>query len=119
MRKCCLNCHFLAKTHGEFKFAWDRTERAAGKVDNPPFRSMCRMGVWNPFIDQPDRPLAEVLQKRRGNRCFFTPYQPGMSFDAAKKLLEQQAQQRRSKWAKIAVGISFLALVVLVANTFY
>ena len=114
----CRTCHFLAKSHvdrrgGEFTFSWSEEDRATGGIaDN--YAGECAEGVWSTRID-PGLSIEDMLATSRRRDCFYVKAQEGMSFPAARKLLERQELNRRSnrerKTLWVAVGAGLVALI--------
>ena len=116
MRKCCLNCHFLTKSYPgpqgtPARFSWNEQERDNLRVDNH-YAAECAQGVWDTGIDPHlNERLPEILKKPRRNTCFFIRMQPGMSYQAAEKLLNLKSL-RKGEWrANVALIVSGLALL--------
>lgn len=111
MKKCCLNCHFLAKSRtnvaGQRERAfWNERELSQLHADHH-FAEQCAQGVWNTGLEPKLKArLPEILQRNRGNSCYFFKRQPGMSFPAAEKLQAHEATNRADRKATIAIWIS-------------
>ena len=116
MKKCCLNCHFLMKsTPSEagkpLRFSWNKQELSQFRVSDH-YAAECAQGVWDTGIDPGlNTQLREILQKKRGNSCFFIERQPGMSIPAAEKLQAHEATKKANRRATIALWISFASLI--------
>lgn len=117
-RKCCRNCHFLAKasrspTDGtSFRFSWNEGERSDPSSLSDHYAAECAQGVWDTGIDPSLKAqLPDILRKRRWGSCFFIRVQQGMSFPAAEKLLKLQKMRRSYWYAGVALLISFGSLL--------
>ena len=102
MQNCCKNCHFLAKEWVDSggrrnSFSWDDQERSDPRIkDN--YSAKCAQGIWDTGIDPKLKSgLPELLQKQRGDTCFFVERQAGMSFQAAEKLHKIRYETRNLK----------------------
>ncbi|MDE0331265.1 MAG: hypothetical protein OXL41_05295 [Nitrospinae bacterium] len=98
-------------------------DRAKGAVEDF-YAAECAEGVWSTRID-PDLSIEEMLTMNRKRNCFYIRKQEGMSFPAARKLLEFRERNRRSKrermtlWATVgAVLVALTSAAISVAAFF-
>ena len=117
MRKCCQNCHFLAKeivndAGTRHRWSWDQRERSELRLKEH-CAAQCAQGVWDTGIDPHlNAQLPKILLKQRGDSCFFLAAQSGMSFPAAEKLIELQNLKKSYWYARTALWISLISAVV-------
>ena len=117
--RTCRTCHFLAKTHvdraGDSSiFSWSEGDRARGKVEEF-YAAECAEGVWSTRID-PGLSIDKMLAKSRRRDCFFVETQDGMSFPAARKLLEMQERNRRSRRERMTLSATIIAVLVALTS---
>ena len=116
--KTCRTCHFLAKTHvdrtGDAIFSWNAGDRTRGAVEEF-YAAECAEGVWSTRID-PGLSIEKMLAKSRGRACFFVEAQEGMSFPAARKLLEMQERNRRSRRERMTLCATIVAVMIALAS---
>lgn len=98
MKKVCRDCHFLSSRvrdpygSGETN-PWNQEERDLMVIDDnddgfclwtEAYKPLCQKGVW---IAKSDPCTADELkgqlEKERHERCYFFPYDEGMSFNTA------------------------------------
>ena len=118
--KTCRSCHFLAKAHvdragGEYRFSWDDQERADGGVADY-YAAECAEGVWSTRID-PGLSLKDVLATNRRSTCFYVKAQEGMSFPAARNLLELHERHRRTRRERLMLAVAVTTSVVALVST--
>ena len=118
--KSCRTCHFLAKTHvartgQEFRLTWDQGERQTGEVAEY-YAAECAQGIWSMRID-PGLQLKDVLATNRKRGCFYLEMKRGMSFPAARTLLEEQERNRRSRRERLTLWIAVASVLVAVIAT--
>ena len=125
--RSCRTSHFLAKTHvgrtGDSIFSWSEDDRAKGAVEEY-YAAECAEGVWSTRID-PALNIEKMLTMSRKRDCFYLKKQKGMSFPAARKLLEFSERNRRSRrermtlWATVgAVLVALTSAAISVAAFF-
>ena len=125
--RSCRTCHFLAKAYvdrtGDFIFSWSAEDRAKGAVEDF-YAAECAEGVWSTRID-PGLSIEKILTINRKRNCFYIRKQEGMSFPAARKLLEFRERNRRSNrermtlWATVgAVLVALTSAAISVAAFF-
>ena len=101
MRKCCQNCHFLAKeivndAGTRHRWSWNQRERSELRLKEH-YAAQCAQGVWDTGIDPHlNAQLPKILLKQRGDSCFFLAAQSGMSFPAAEKLIALQNLKKKA-----------------------
>ena len=118
--KSCRTCHFLAKTHvdragQESRFTWDQGERQTGDVAEY-YAAECAQGIWSRRID-PGLQLKDLLATNRKRGCFHLETKRGMSFPAARALLEEQQRSRRSRRERLTLWIAVASVLVAVIAT--
>ena len=103
-KHCCRECHFFAKrilvTHRlneRIYLALRQNERTSLQVDKDSGWLACAQGVWDDRERVVDESAEDMVDKARGETCFFWPAQSGMSFDAAKVLQERASENRELK----------------------
>ena len=118
--RTCRSCHFLTKTHvdrtgREACFSWNTEERTNARVADH-YAAECSEGVWSTRITRGLR-LEDLLATNRGRNCFYVKMQEGMSFPAARQLLELQEKNRRTRreWILIWVAVT-TSLVGLIST---
>ncbi|HUX79094.1 MAG TPA: hypothetical protein VMW10_05040 [Alphaproteobacteria bacterium] len=109
MKRNCLNCHFLSKSHREedtgreLVFSLSEKERDALKIEPVGFDRgwhslLCHMGVWDEGLS----PLAIIkdetlLSQDRAYSCFFISFRKSMLFKAAIELQKRAEENRQLK----------------------
>ena len=117
--RSCRTCHFLAKTHvdrtGDSSiFSWSEEDRANGVVEEF-YAAECAEGVWSTRID-PGLSIEKMLATNRKRDCFYINKHEGMSFPAARKLLEFQERNRRSRRERMTLWATIGAVLVALAS---
>ncbi|RUO25509.1 hypothetical protein CWE09_01870 [Aliidiomarina minuta] len=128
MDKICANCHFLGKqhshqSHGEgvpfFIGSKERYELKKGNFSciSDMYSLRCLKEVWDERFNDNGIPLQDIVcQKNRENRCFFYPYDEGISFKAAEELqrrLQEHRQMKKSnKYTVIGLLIASMGLLI-------
>ncbi len=128
MKKVCTNCHFLGKQHKHqphdegVPFFLNDDERKSIQNGNVEFISegyaiRCLKGVWDQRFYDKEISLSSVLNsKERNNKCFFYPYDEGLSFSAAEELQKRHQdheQLRRSnRYTRIGLWVASGALMI-------
>ena len=125
LKKCCKNCHFLAKYTASrdgkvLTFSWNAEERSALQVSEL-YAAECHKGIWSEGISPAIKnEFNEILLKERADTCFFIETQEGMSYQAAGELFRlrrDNIQLRKSyRYTQIALGIAAFSLL---ANLIY
>ena len=120
LKKCCRNCHFLAKTTAapdRHRFSWDKTEREKLEIPDH-YTAECGKGIWSTGIDpQLKSKFSEILKDDRKDNCFFIEYHPGMSFSAAVELhrIKNDNRQLKKSYRYTQVGLWIAAISMLIA----
>ena len=125
LKKCCKNCHLLAKYTASrdgkvLTFSWNAEERSALQVSEL-YAAECHKGIWSEGISPAIKnEFNEILLKERADTCFFIETQEGMSYQAAGELFRlrrDNIQLRKSyRYTQIALGIAAFSLL---ANLIY
>jgi hypothetical protein len=109
--ECCLSCHFLAGTviyavplrsmpHDSIR-AVEVSEQDRVRIresERTPVNDLlkCWRGVWSHDEDSPDG-IRPILVEQRTGHCFFYPYKPSMTFEAAATLQERKNQESQAE----------------------
>ena len=112
-------CHFLAKTHVDrtgdsTRFTWSEEDRSKGAVEEF-YAAECAEGVWSTRID-PGLSIDRMLATNRNRCCFYIRKQEGMSFPAARKLLEFQERNRRSRRERMTLWATIGAVLIALTS---
>ena len=119
LKKCCRNCHFLAKTAAapdRRRFSWDKKEREELEIPDH-YTAECGKGIWNTAIDPNLKSrLSEILSEDRKDNCFFIENHPGMSFSAAEELhrIRNDNRQLKKSYRFTQVGLLIAALGLII-----
>ena len=125
MQNCCKNCHFLAKENvndagHRGSSTWSAQERSDLHVKDY-WAAKCVQGIWDTGIDPHlNSRLREILEKDRGDDCFFIETQDGMSFQAATALHKIRSENKNLKksYRYTQIGL-WIAAISLFLNLFY
>ena len=125
-KRCCRNCHFFAMRY----FASLQPALTSVRPLTPNERATlpseknrqwltCAQEVWG-IEKVGNEQLETIVDKARGEACFFRSVQEGMSFEAAKVLQERESQNRELKrsnrYTKTALAIATLGLIASVVS---
>ncbi|WP_027710414.1 hypothetical protein [Zooshikella ganghwensis] len=125
MESKCVNCHFLAKDNIHIQQSLKPHEREHVKngdyssiISKGPLSLYCAKGVWDERIDSSlvnvrDKNICKI--KRSKNKCFYIPYSPGMTRDAAEELLKHE---RENDKIKVENSYKRAALLLILPNWF-
>ena len=129
MKHCCRNCHFLANeyvyqtvddnhemVHRRILESWTQNDRAA-KMPSLDGMVFCHHGVWKSHISSVrPKDLKHTLDQNRYDKCFYWPYQKGMSLEAAAVLQKRESENRQLKmshrYTQIGLWISAAATFI-------
>lgn len=98
-KKCCKNCHFLAKYRRledgqEIKQTWNSKEKNKANL-HLDWAAECYREVWSTGIEPSLRQQLSSLINQERRDFFFFPIHKGMSFPAAAKLEERNEKNRQ------------------------
>ena len=99
----------------EPRLTWDEGERQTGEVAEY-YAAECAQGIWSTRID-PSLKLENVLATNRKRGCFYVKTMQGMSFPAARTLLEHQERNRRNRRERLTLWIAVASIIVAVIAT--
>lgn len=121
----CVNCHFLIKVmrtpDKDNKLTIDEKQRdmiRKGNFDLDIKEAFleCYFNVWQNLGTDRDNLLAEIVEMKRKDYCFFWNYRPKMSLPAAKILQKREAQMSEAnkdrKQVKCGLWIAAIALLI-------
>lgn len=120
MKRCCKNCHFLAKVHigpngEEFRFDWNKEERSNLRLRHEEQAAECAKGVWSTRLDPHlKRQIKDILIKNRKDDCFFIEMHEGMLFETASELqrLRQDSRELKRSYRYTQIGLWIAAVGV-------
>ena len=122
MKRCCINCHFLAKetseaVGGSHVFSWSPSDRS-NKAIKDHYAAKCWWGMWDCGSDPTlIESLEQLIATDRGDTCFFVETHAGMNFEAAKELQARMQQNRALKRSHLYTTIGlWIAGLGLIAN---
>ena len=136
-KQYCVDCHFFVKKESEHGSRLEASEinapeRETLRQGNDPWKTRdcdlsCSFGVWdegpNFFGFPTDARHQTIVEKDRGDSCFWWPYNPAMLLPATKILQEREAKNREAEHDRIltrkALWIAAIALVANVAMKVY
>ncbi len=116
MKQRCVNCQFLCKVHlnhagKESRHTWNSEERELGFIGEH-YSAVCAEGVWstqvNPHID----PRDEIYKNRRKDCLSFVEIHSGMTFQAAKALLDRRQRSAKSRRERVMLVFAVLGWVI-------
>lgn len=144
-KRCCLECHFLgrwlagstsarldaAKAYEKgnvfLRAQWTpevlrepiRAEITAAGTPDPRQSLTCLMDVWGSLtmdLDLLHEAMAE-LTRDRDESCFFFPFTPGMTADAARELERREKERREARHNRrivvmVGIGSALIGAVV-------
>jgi hypothetical protein len=125
-KQSCIDCHFFVEGDRENTVLIKASERESLRQGNNPWATRdlalsCSFGVWDeglaPFDFLVDDRQQTIVEKDRGDSCFWWPYNPAMLLPAAKILQEREAKNREAEHDRILTRKAlWIAAIALVAN---